>query len=111
MEPKNYNATITCMMGYEIYMLAIEHLAKMIEYPAYDDWRNVEYELHRAKHVKKYMEDKFPEFVEDKEIQEHCNYLLERAERFYTKRCEMERETLHRRLEYGKTTLEAVKGE
>lgn len=107
---ENLEATITNMMGYEIYMMATEHLAKMIEYPAYDDWGNVKNELYRAKHIRSYMEKKFPSLL-DEETQKRCNDILERAEAFYNKRCEMEREMLHRRLEYGKVTIEETKGE
>ena len=107
---ENLEATITNMMGYEIYRMATEHLARMIEYPAYDDWGNVKTELERAKRIRKYMEKKFPALL-DEEHQKDCEKLFERAETFYNKRCEMEREMLHRRLEYGKVTIEEAKGE
>ena len=105
----NYEATITNVIGYEIYMMATEHIAKMIEYPAYDDWGNVENELHRAQNIRKYMEMKFPALL-DEEIQKRCNYMLKRANDFYENRCKMEHEMLHRRLEYGKVTLDEAKG-
>lgn len=107
---ENLEAVISNMMGYDIYMLAVEHIARMIEYPSYDDWGTVENELHRAKHIRTYMEKKFPSLL-DKEIQKRCDDILQRAESFYTKRCEMEREMLHRRLEFGKVTLDDAKRE
>ena len=105
---ENLEAVITNTMGFNIYMLAVEHIARMIEYPSYDDWANVEIELDRAKRIRKYMEKKFPSLLDD-ETQEQCNRILQRAETFYNKRCEMEREMLHRRLEYGKVTLEEAR--
>lgn len=107
---ENYEAVISNYLGYEIYMMATEHLARMIEYPAYDDWGRVADELKRAKLIRKRMEEKFPALL-DSETKKHCDDLLERAETIYKHRCETEREMLHRRLEYGKITLEDVKGE
>lgn len=107
---ENYEAIISNRMGYEIYMMATEHLAKMIEYPSYDDWGNVKDELYRANEIRKYIGNKFPSLLDD-EIQKRCNSLLKHAESVYNQRCEREREMLHRRLEYGKVTIEDVKGE
>lgn len=107
---ENLTAIISNQLGYEVYMLAVEHLAKMIEYPAYDDWGNVKWELERAKRVKKSMERHFPALL-DEETQKRVNDILDRAESFYKNRCEMEREMLNRRLEYGKTTREDIEME
>ena len=105
---ENYEAIISNQTGYEIYMMATRNLARMIEYPAYDDWGEVRNDVDRAKMIRKLMEHKFPALLEE-ETQKRCNDILERAESFRAKREEMEREALRRKLEFGRVTIEDVK--
>lgn len=100
-------ATVGVVMGYEIYMLAVEHLARMIEYPAYDDWGNVKYEIDRANKIRKYMEKKFPSLL-DSHTKSKCDEMLVRAQDAYNQRHIRETEMLRRRFEFGKVTLEDV---
>lgn len=106
---ENIEAIISNTMGYEIYMMATMQIARMIEYPAYDDWGEVRNDIDRAKMIRRLMERKFPALL-DEEIQKRCNDIFEKAESFRARREEMEREVLRRKLEFGRVTIEDVKG-
>ena len=96
-----YEATISNMFAYEVYMLACEHIAKMVEYPDFHDWGKVDAELRRAMHVRKGIEKRFPQFV-GSETEKEANALIEKAKKRYEEYKKAEEEALRRRYNYGK---------